>query len=438
MAVVRASVRLERARMTQYFRVLLQGSAAPALALAMSACGAAPPPHASNVRTPNQSEIEVPRTVVTPNGASSIQDLLRDAANLAKSERWGEAAAAYERAYALEPEGAFGDEALWGAANAHDQALQLEPALARYELVARRQPDTARGHDAMVRATRLLVFLGRFSPAGLYAERLLKKPEQLSDFERIAVYSARALALLEHGEDQQASYFIEKGRDIIDAHQLDAAGRVPRDLAQLYYALGEYRRVRAERVVFQPMPPNFGAVLEERCQLLLDAQSAYSDSMRAYDAHWSAMAGFRTAELYQRLHQDLLAVQPPPSADTERKRQLFEGAVRTRYAILLTKAKGMAEHTLAMADRTGEHSEWVVRTRDALKSIDERIADEEATLAKLPYTRQDFEAYLAQMEAAASGSAPTPRGSSGKATLKPKTRTPPVAPPVSGKPQASP
>jgi tetratricopeptide (TPR) repeat protein len=290
--------------MSQYFRVLLQGS----VALALSACAAQPPPKsASHEAGAHKPEIEVPRTVVTPEGASSIPDLLRDAANLAKAERWGEAAAAYERAYTLEPEGAFGDEALWGAADAHDHALELEPALARYELVARRQPDSAQGHDAMVRATRLLVFLGRFAPAGLYAERLLKKPEQLSDFERIAVYSARALALLERGEDQQASYFIEKGRDIIDAHQLDAAGRVPRDLAQLYYALGEYRRVRAERVVFQPLPPNFGAVLEERCQLLLDAQSAYSDSMRAYDAHWSAMAGFRTAELYERLHEDLLA-----------------------------------------------------------------------------------------------------------------------------------
>jgi tetratricopeptide (TPR) repeat protein len=253
----------------------------------------------------------------------------------------------------------------------------------------------------MVRATRLLVFLGRFAPAGLYAERLLKKPEQLGDFDRIAVFSARALSLIERGEDQQASYFIEKGRDIIDAKQLDAAGRVPRDLAQLYYALGEYRRVRAERVVFQPMPPNFGAVLEERCQLLLDAQSAYSDSMRAYDAHWSAMAGFRIAELYQKLHQDLLAVQPPPSADTERKRQLFEGAVRTRYAILLAKAKGMAEHTLAMAERTGEQSPWVDRTHAALKDIDQSIRDEENALAKLPYTKQDFEAYFAQMDQAA-------------------------------------
>jgi hypothetical protein len=387
--------------MSQYFRLLWQGS----VVVALGACGAAtPPPRAREPAAPGGApgrEIQVPRTIVTPGGASSITELLRDAAKLAEAQRWAEAAAAYDRAFALEPEGAPGDEALWGAADAHDRANALEAALSRYELVARRRPETAQGYEAMVRAMRLLVFFGRFAPAGLYAERLLHKPEPLGHLDRIAVLSARALSLLERGEDQQASYFIEKGRDIIDTKQLDAAGRVPRDLAQLYYALGEYRRVRAERVVFQPMPPNFGAVLEARCQLLLDAQSAYSDSMRAYDAHWSAMAGFRIAELYQKLHRDLLAVRPPPSADTERKRQLFEGAVRTRYAILLTKAKAMAEHTLTMAERTGERSEWIDRTRHALKSIDERIAEEEATLAKLPYTRADFEAYLAQMEAAA-------------------------------------
>lgn len=345
---------------------------------------------------------------MTPSGASSLPELLRDAAALAAAERWSEAARGYEQAYRIEPEGASGDEALWGAAEAYDHDNQHEQALARYELVARRHPDSPRGHQALLRATRLLVFLGRLPPAGVYAERLLKKADELSDFERIAVLSARALALLEGGEDQQASYFIEKGRDIVESRQLDAAGRVPRDLAQLYYALGELRRLRASRIVFQPMPPNFGAALEARCQLLLDAQSAYSDSMRAYDSRWSAMAGFRTTELYERLHHDLLAVQPPANADTESKRQLFEGAVRTRYAVLLSKAKGMAEHTLAMAERTGERSEWVEQTRRALQHIEQGIRDEAAALAKLPYTKQDFEAYFAEAEAKSSGTVPAP------------------------------
>jgi hypothetical protein len=343
---------------------------------------------------------------------------------LATAERWGEAAAAYDRVYALDSAGQPGVDALWGAADAHDRAGKLEAALPRYELVSQREPDTTRGREALVRATRLLVFLGRFAAAGVNAERLLKRIDQLSDFERIVVLSAKALALLDRKEDQQAVYFIEKARDVVESKQLDAAGRVPRDLAQLYYALGESRRIKAERISFDPMPPNFGAVLEARCQLLLDAQSAYSDSMRAYDAHWSAMSGFRTAELYQNLHQDLLAVKPPANADTERKRQLFEGAVRTRYAILLTKAKGMAEHTLAMAERTGERSEWVDRTRAALKAIDQGIKDENAALAKLPYTKADFEAYFAQMDAPPV-TAPTKPPAPSKAsapTPPPKTR----------------
>jgi hypothetical protein len=417
--------------MMRYFLVLVLGCA-PACA------SAKPAPTTAHQQKGTASEVEVPRTVVTPGGASSIGEILRDAQALATAERWRDAAAAFERAYRIEPEGKAGDDALWGAADAHDHLNDYEAALSRYELFAQRQPDTTRGHLALVRAARLLVFLGRFQPAGVYAERLLKRLDELSDFDRIAVYSARALALIERGEEQQASYFIEKGRDIIDAHQLDAAGRVPRDLAQLYYALGESRRVKAERILFQPMPPNFGAALEERCQLLLDAQSAYSDSMRAYDSHWSAMAGFRVAELYQKLHQDLLAVQPPPSADTERKQQLFEGAVRTRYAILLTKAKGMAEHTLAMAEHTGERSDWVDRTRQALKSIDQGIADEAAALAKLPYTKQDFEAYFSQMDASAAGqaqpaSAPSSSGHPHEAS-KPSSKVPPAA--VRGTPQA--
>lgn len=401
------------------------------LLMSCAACGGAGQPVAA-VQSPRTEagELEVPRTVVTAKDATSIPELLRDAGALARAERWQEAAQAYERAYRIEPDGPSGDEALWGAAEAHDYGNQHEQALSRYELVAKRQPGTPRGREALVRATRLLVFLGRYAPAGVYAELLLKEPAQLGDFERIAVMSARALALLESGDEQQASYFIEKARDVVESRQLDAAGRVPRDLAQLYYALGESRRMKAERVLFEPMPPNFGAVLEERCQLLLDAQSAYSDSMRAYDAHWSAMAGFRTAELYQRLHHDLLAVKPPPSADTERKRQLFEGAVRTRYAILLTKAKGMAEHTLAMAERTGEHSTWVERTREALKTIDQGIADEEAALAQLPYTKQDFEAYFAQMEAppgpstTKTGGSGTPHGAPGQAPRGPSGKAP--------------
>lgn len=382
----------------------------------------APTPAAPPRTSSDASEVEVPRTVVTPDAAHDIPELLRNAAALAAKGQFREAAEAYDRVYRLEPDGAEGDEAVWGAAVAYDQNNDHELALARFQLFADRQRDTPQGAAALVRATRLLVFLARFEPAGVNADRLLKKLELLNDLAKVAVFSAKALSLLAREQDEPATYFIEKGRDIVEQKRLDEASPMPRDLAPLYYALGEQRRLRAERIKFDPLPPNFGAVLEARCQLLLDAQSAYADSMRANDSHWSASAGFRIVELYQKLHHELLAIRTPPSVVSDRDRALYEGAVRTRYAILLTKAKTMAEHTLSMATRTGEKSEWVTRTQDSLTSITRAIAAEDAALAKLPYTRADFDAYFAQMEAAAKDAA-------AKAAKSPKpTKPTPAAP----------
>lgn len=415
--------------MRRYFLLLFAGCALACGGQPHEAKGAHDAPKTAN-------EVEVPRTVVTPTDASSIPELLADAKALSEAQRWSDAAAAYDRIYKLQPDGPTGEEAAWGAAFAYDHARNFEPAVARYALYIKRDPDSHRGHQAMVYASSLLVFLGRYAEAGVYAERLLKNASDLSNIERIATLSARALALTDRGEDQQASYFIEKARNIVEDQQLDRAGQVPPNLAQLYYALGETRRLKAERISFQPVPPNFGAVLEQRCQLLLDAQSAYSDATRAYDPHWSAMAGYRIAELYQRLHEDLMAVKPPPSADEERKRQLWQGAVLTRYSVLLSKAKGMAQQTLAMAERTGERSEWVDRTRQALQAIEKAMAEEEAALSQLPYSRADFEAYIAEQEAAAAAppgptspvSGKAPPASKGPAATPGKAQVPKKGP----------
>jgi tetratricopeptide (TPR) repeat protein len=394
--------------MKALFAVLLLGCA--------TACGAKPAA-SPEPRTAHdgQNEVEVPRTVITPQGASSVPELLQEAAALAKAERWAEAAAAYDRVYRLEPEKRLGDQAVWGAADAYDRANNLEAAVARFELYAGREPESDLATAALVRATRIHVFRARFQAAGVHADRLLKKLDALTPLAKISVYGAKALSLLDRGESEQASYFIEKGRNIVDAEQLDRAVPLDRDLAQLFYALGELRRLRAAQIKFEPLPPNFTALLEQRCQLLLDAQTAYSDTMRAGDGHWSAMAGYRVAELYQDLHRDLMAVRPPPSAGTERERQLWEGAVRTRYAILLSKAKTMAEHTLAMATRVGEQSVWVDKTRQAIKDIDQAVSEKKSLLEKLNYTQANYDQYIAEQEALPQGK-PKPKAPAPKAS----------------------
>jgi len=89
---------------------------------------------------------------------------------------------------------------------------------------------------------------------------------------------------------------------------------------------------------------------------------------------------------------------PPAGADNDARRQLYEGAMRLRYSVLLEKARGMLEHTLAMAERTGERSDWVSRAQQTLRYIDDAEASERASLERLPYSRQDLEEALAEIQ----------------------------------------
>jgi hypothetical protein len=161
------------------------------------------------------------------------------------------------------------------------------------------------------------------------------------------------------------------------------------------------RRRRSEAITFVPVPASFAEALERRCQGLLDAQSAYTEAMRSLDAHWSAMAGYRIGQLYKELHRDVMQVPPPRSADTPRERQLFEGAMRLRYRVLLEKGQKMLAGTVRLGDRTGESSAWVLRARDAQREIELALADEQAALARLPFTEAELLAALDALKTAA-------------------------------------
>ena len=142
------------------------------------------------------------------------------------------------------------------------------------------------------------------------------------------------------------------------------------------------------------MPANFAGTLERRCQGLLDAQSAYSDAMRSYDAHWAAMSGYRVGELYHRLHRDVMSIAPPAAATSSEKKRLFEGAMRLRYRVLLEKGLKMIEHTIMLGDRTGESSAWIERARAAKREIELALNEQKEALAKLPYSEKELQKAL--------------------------------------------
>jgi hypothetical protein len=221
----------------------------------------------------------------------------------------------------------------------------------------------------------------------------------LQDVDRIEGYGAKALAIVEGGDPDGAERFVARGRDIIEALRLGEGGKVPVQVAQIFFALGEIRRVRGEAITFVPVPANFADALEQRCQLLLDAQSAYSDAMRSYDTHWPAMSGYRVGELYQKLHHDVIAIPAPSTATTTEKKRLFEGAMALRYRILLEKGLRMMDHTVMFGEKTGEASAWIDRARAAKRDIERALEEQKAKLAALPYSEKDLQKALDDLAA---------------------------------------
>lgn len=336
------------------------------------------------------TRVRVSRTIVTPTDATSSAELFQRGHELYELGDFPASIDAFDRVATLDPDGPLAARARFRAAVASEDAGAHGDAAKRFQNLVARYPDAKFAKGALVRAIRLYVYKENWTAGSGLAEVLLTRyGNELGPRELIVGHSARALALVAKDDDRQAEAHIAQGRRVIDQYRLDAAGAVPRDLAQLYFALGEMRRIRGSRIKFDD-PGSFADLFEERAQLLLDAQAAYSDAMRAHDAHWSAMAGFRVGELYGDLHAAVVRMPRPPGADTERRRKLFDAALRLRYLILLSKGINMFEHTLSMAERTGEASHWVERTRRSKRDLERRKAREEQVIDSLPFTRADL------------------------------------------------
>jgi hypothetical protein len=234
--------------------------------------------------------------------------------------------------------------------------------------------------------------LERWEELEAAADRLLAVGE-LPVMDRIEGLGARALALVERGQVDRARIAVSQAQTIVDEHGFGTSGTLPLQLAQVAYADGEIRRLETEEVKLVPPPPDFADVLEERCKRLLDAQAAYTEVMRARDAHWSALAGYRLGKLYQDLHGELMRIEPPRDVPLDKK-QLFAAAMRLRYRILLEKGLRMMEGIDRLAERTGEQGASIDRAREARTAMERALADEKAALALLPYTEEELRAAL--------------------------------------------
>jgi tetratricopeptide (TPR) repeat protein len=367
-----------------------------ALALSTVACGAARPepqtPASAGPAAPPPAT-RVSTQVITPGDVGTAAELFEKGKKLLLEEKYKEAAETFDLVQKGDPEGRLAPIALVHAGMAYEGAEERDTAADRYRQVIDKYPKDELVKVALLRCTRLLVAGEKWAELGTQAETLSQRAD-LTIPEAIHALGAKGLASIEQGDDEKASRFVERARDLMEKHHIGESGKIPHEVAQVYYALGEVRRVKSERLKFDPPPPNFGDVFEQRAQGLLDAQAAYTDTMRTTDPVWATMAGFRVGQLYQQLHTDVMVVKTPTNAKSQKDKQLFEGAVRLRYRVLLEKGLKMMDATLRMNERVGEANAWTTRAKEAKADLESKLVAENAAIKKLPISEADLKKLL--------------------------------------------
>lgn len=368
----------------------------------LTGCGAAATsaraPAAGAPEAPAGPPQEVPEMVVSPYSDSELVRQFEQARELVMAGKIQEAAASFDRLVRLAPGGPTAAPSLYNAGMCHEDLGDRPAAIDRYLEMTRRFPSHQSARSAVFRAMHLLSHEERWEELAGVAGQALELPD-LTVLEKIDALGSRALGNVEQGKLEEAERDVGKARDVIEDHHLGESGRPPLELVQVSFALGEVRRLRSEKIVFDPFPPNFSDVLEQRCQALLDAQAAYTETMRGHDAHWSTMAGYRVGQLYQKLHGEVMSIPPTAQAKTLPQKQLFEATMRLRYRILLEKGLKMMEGTVKLAERTGESSGWVARAREARKDLEQSLAEEKAALSKMPFSEDEVREAMEKLKA---------------------------------------
>jgi hypothetical protein len=378
--------------MRSFFPVTWMG----ALAAISVVCGCAAEPRPEPAAPVAPTRVDLAARIVTPDDVTTEPELAHKAERLLMIQSWQEAIDAYRTLIAADPAGPHAADYMFNLGLALEGAEERDKARDVFLDLAHRFPDGPRARSALVRSATLDAYIEDWKALGAIGDEILARKD-LEDVDRLVGLGSRGLARVELGDDINAAADIHDGLDLSDQLHYGERDVLPVAVAQLRFALGELRRVRSEKISFDPLPPDFVDQLEVRCGGLLEAQAAYAKAVQSIDPHWAAMSGYRVGQMYRELHRALMQIPPPTTSKTERQKQIFYAFMHKRYRVLLEKGLKEIDQTIALGERTSDSSAWITRARDAKHEMETALADEKAQMEKMPFTEADIDEALKQL-----------------------------------------
>jgi tetratricopeptide (TPR) repeat protein len=325
-------------------------------------------------------QVEESRVIASTNGGETrvelvSPDLLFDDANAhLRAHECAEAVALYDQLVSEFASSRYVSPALYNSGLCLQDAEEWEASVARYERLLSMRPESTDVKHAMLQMADGLEHLERWQSALDNAEAALRR-DDLSSAERLEALSRRARAVLGLGQLDEAA---RQAREAASYFRTRTGDEVIHDeyfAAMATYVLAETIRLRSEALAFPD--GNVLAqhdVLDQRAQLLLQAQNAYFDAIRMTNAHWAAASGYRIGAMYRGFFDAITQapVPAPPNPMNEAQLALYQESyrnqLRDRVRPLMRHAIRYWELTLAMVERTGVESEWTPRVREDLEA----------------------------------------------------------------------
>ena len=285
------------------------------------------------------------------------------------------AAACFERLVTAFPESPHRVRAQFNAGLARERMESWDAARQHFSEIA--DPGgTGDALDAAFHQAEALYHLDRFPEAAGLLGRIAARTE-LPVARRIEAQVQQGICQVDAGD-------LDAGETTLRAALTSAKAAAdtgdPADeyiTAQAQFFLGEIYRLHCEGVTFDPdgKADQLSQTLEYKAELLLSAQGHYLRAIKVGNGYWATAAGERIGNLYEVLHRQMIDSPTPKELNAE-EGEVYRQELRRRIKILLTKAIGVYETTVATAERIGTAGPFVDRARASLERMKQLLLAE--------------------------------------------------------------
>ncbi len=298
------------------------------------------------------------------------------------------AARCFSRLADVYPESPHRRNALYNAGLSYEKLGRFEEALDRFVPLADAEKGTGDALHAAFRVAECYYHLDNYTPA----IELLAKIAVRDDIpfqEKLQAKVQGAICMIENQQLDQAEkelrvallwYEQKKESELLDDY-------FP---SQAQFFLGEIYRIYFEHVALDPDKgeDKLARDLEYKCELLLSAQGHFLRAIRLGNGQWATAAGFRIGALYENLYDAMLDAKVPAEFDDEQK-QIYREELRKKVRILITKAMGIYERTLAAAERIGVDNPFIQKTRQSLERMKQILLEESERESPTPASAKE-------------------------------------------------